>query len=225
VGGGLRAALHSGHRVPEVDPLDPQLPAKRTGVINRYHNALHATDALIGQLLGALKEAGVDDQTVVAITGDHGESFWDDGTMGHSTRLSPAQLHVPLILHVPGRPAERLTHVTSHVDVMPTLFELAGLTLDPALYSDGGSIFQATGRPALVASMSTSEPERFALVTAEELIHFRQTGGMLELGEREPFDRERRSPQPSVGQPSIVAVLRHLNRWWPATEQTAAAPP
>ena len=43
-------------------------------------------------------ERGLLDETLVIVTGDHGESIFDDGTLGHSSRYSPAQIEIPLVI-------------------------------------------------------------------------------------------------------------------------------
>lgn len=94
-----------------------------TGIRNRYRNAVHYNDQLIGQVLADLKAKGLMERTVVIITGDHGQEFNDFGKnyWGHGSNYGGAQLNVPLVVHWPGRAAERVTESTSHMGVAPTL--------------------------------------------------------------------------------------------------------
>jgi uncharacterized protein len=76
-------------------------------------------------------------------TGDHGEEFREKGHVGHGSAVTSEQIHVPLVLLGDDVPRGRFDVVTSHVDVVPTLFSLLGDTHAPSRYSDGVSIFSA----------------------------------------------------------------------------------
>ena len=108
--------------------------AEREGLFNRYRNAVRYDDGVIGRVLDALHAAGVADDTLVIVTGDHGEEFFENGLWGHTSNFTRAQTHVPLVLHGPGVPAGEETRPTSHLDVPATLLELCGA--DPALRTD-----------------------------------------------------------------------------------------
>jgi hypothetical protein len=60
------------------------------------------------------------------ITGDHGEGFGEHGIDRHGYHLYAAQTKVPLIIRVPGLPARHTPTPAGHVDIMPTLVNLAG---------------------------------------------------------------------------------------------------
>lgn len=107
---------------PDALALDPDQDT--TALLNRYRNSAHYVDALIGQLIGAVDL----DQTIVVVTGDHGESLFDDGTLAHATRLSDVQTRVPLVLFGTGiEPSPRHDGPTDHVDLLPTLLSRLGL--------------------------------------------------------------------------------------------------
>lgn len=92
---------------------------------NRYRNAVHFIDGEIGRILGRLRERGLERNTVVVITSDHGQEFNDNqlNFWGHNSNFSPAQIQVPLLVHWPGQPAQGFRHRTSHFDVAPTLLQ------------------------------------------------------------------------------------------------------
>jgi membrane-anchored protein YejM (alkaline phosphatase superfamily) len=117
--------------------LDPQWPEP---FHNRYRNAVQYDDHLVGVVLDALRAAGVLDASVVLITGDHGEEFREHGAFFHGSNYSDEQIHVPLILHVPGgAPAVREDR-TSHVDLAPTILGLLGCTSPPPTYALGSTL-------------------------------------------------------------------------------------
>ena len=96
-----------------------------------YDQDLTALDTSLARLLERLDADGQAIATHVVITSDHGESFGDDGSYGHGARLTPAQVHVPLLLLSPRVQPGRRDDVTGLVDVYATLRELAGLPVGP----------------------------------------------------------------------------------------------
>ncbi len=102
------------------------------GVIRRaehlYNGEVAYMDAQIGRLLDGLKLRGLEDNTVVLMTADHGEEFLDHGGFEHGHTLYRELTHVPLILRFPGAVAPRVSRApVAHVDVAPTLCELADI--------------------------------------------------------------------------------------------------
>ncbi len=102
---------------------------------NRYINATHALDQQIGRVLDNLKAKGLLDNTIVIITGDHGEEFMEHGRWGHNSAFHNEQIHTPFVLHVPGEGARVVDQPTSHLDIVPTLMPLLGVTNPPGDYS------------------------------------------------------------------------------------------
>lgn len=122
-------------------------------IFNRYINAAHHVDQQIGRVLDELARSGRLDNTVVIITGDHGEEFMENGRWGHNSEFHHEQISTPLVVAGPGI-ARGVTHApTSHVDIVPTLMPLLGVTNPAEDYSDGISLFAPQpGRYRLVAS-------------------------------------------------------------------------
>ncbi|MEO6710245.1 MAG: sulfatase-like hydrolase/transferase, partial [Planctomycetota bacterium] len=100
----------------------------REQVRNRYKNALHYVDSVAGSMLDALESSGQLENTIVLVTGDHGEEFAEHGHWGHTSNFAPEQVEVPLLLRGPGIAVGVETRPTSHVDVAATLLEACGLS-------------------------------------------------------------------------------------------------
>ncbi len=102
-----------------------------------YLGEVRWSDEILGHVLDLLDKNGLTDKTLVAVTADHGETFADAHSfvMGHiRTRhahgwsVYEELLHVPLVLSGPGLPKGlRVAHPVSHLHLMPTLFDYAGL--------------------------------------------------------------------------------------------------
>lgn len=109
--------------IEEYSLSDPNLRRHRERLFNRYRNALGFLDDELMTLLGKLDPQ----RNLIIVTGDHGESFWDDGRFLHASLGSDAQMHVPLVMVGPGVSRGRVTALTRHMDVLPTvLHALAG---------------------------------------------------------------------------------------------------
>lgn len=116
--------------------LDP------TPFFNLYRNCCYQIDTMIHQVLTALDQAGLADNTIVVITGDHAQEFNENkkNFWGHNGNFSRWQICVPLIVHhaTTGKQTATYTHRTTHYDIVPTLMEEAlGVKNDIADYSVG----------------------------------------------------------------------------------------
>jgi len=98
-----------------------------------YNGEIAYVDQEVGRLLDALGEMRLDGSTIVALTADHGEEFLDHGGFEHGHTLYDELVGVPLIIRdAAGGDGRRVKTRVGHVDVTPTLCELAGVTADPA---------------------------------------------------------------------------------------------
>ncbi len=115
--------------------------------LGRHLNTLAEVDRQLGRLFAGLRERGLADDTLVVVTGDHGECFGaPHRSWGHGFRLYQEGINVPLMLWNPrlfeggGRPRT----IAGHVDVNPTILDILGVPA-PASW-EGRSVF-APGRP------------------------------------------------------------------------------
>jgi arylsulfatase A-like enzyme len=96
-----------------------------------YDAEIRFTDDAIAQILGALERRGRMQDTLLVVTADHGEEFFEHGRKGHQRTLFEEVVRIPLIVHgPPGRFAaagRAPTEQVRIVDVMPTLFALCGI--------------------------------------------------------------------------------------------------
>lgn len=129
----------------------------RTPYFNDYRNAVHYLDGLIGEVIRDLEKTGALRDTIVVVTGDHGEEFNDnqEGYWGHAGNFTGYQVRIPLVIYMPGQPPRRVTAPTCHVDLAPTLLrEALGVTAPVRTYSNGYDLFGALpeARPVVVGS-------------------------------------------------------------------------
>ncbi len=110
---------------------------------NRYINACHHLDSQLQRVLDGLSERGLLDSTIVVITGDHGEEFMEKGHWGHHSSFAEEQTRTPFVLWVPGQQPARISWMSSHLDIAPTLMSLLGVTNPPDDYSLGCDLLPA----------------------------------------------------------------------------------
>lgn len=110
-------------------PKDERLDAENTVKLRHgYYACVSYVDAQIGKVLAALERTGLAENTIVVLWGDHGYALGDAGRWCKGTNFE-LDARVPLLIRTPGlaRPGAATNALVEHVDVYPTLAELAGL--------------------------------------------------------------------------------------------------
>ena len=124
---GLHASfeLRTRHGIPKKGPIGPELAQT---LLHGYYACVSYVDAQIGLMLEALEEAGVRDDTVIVVWGDHGWHLGDMGIWGKATNYEIAT-RVPLIVWTPNMQArgQHSKALVELVDIYPTLCELTNL--------------------------------------------------------------------------------------------------
>jgi len=145
-------SAHANYYFPDEDIIEPDylkdfnyltvdIEANMPAIKARYLNATHHLDRQLARVYQTLEEQNLMDNTIVIVTGDHGEEFMENGRWGHNSTFSQPQIRVPFIMHIPERAAAQFLQMTSHLDVPATVFAALGVDTDPALYSFGTDLF------------------------------------------------------------------------------------
>ena len=186
-----------------------QTPEGARRMYNRYRNSVHYVDSVVGSVLAALDRRGLLDRTIVVVTGDHGQEFYEHGFFGHGSAFTPEQTHVPLIMHVPGLSFREHDHLTQHQDLPATMLALLGIDDPPAGYSLGRNMLEGNGRPyAVVCGF-----RECALQDSEGWLVFGVEGKTaLSLEARNPDYTEIEDSGPAVGRrlSSLTAIMREM---------------
>jgi len=128
---GLHASfeLRVRHGIPKDGPIDTVMA--RT-LKHAYLACVSYIDAQLGRMIDALEEAGVRENTIIVVWGDHGWHLGDMGIWGKATNYEIAT-RVPMIMWVPDMPDKnrgaKTDALVELVDIYPTLCELAGIGL------------------------------------------------------------------------------------------------
>lgn len=106
-------------------------PADKEQIIGLHDGEIRYTDDKIGELIEGLNKLGLTEDTVIVITADHGEEFWDHGGVAHGHTLYDELIRIPLIIRFPKRisPGAVVRKQVTHIDLMPTLLDMAGLPI------------------------------------------------------------------------------------------------
>ena len=108
-------------------------PQERQGAVDAYDGAINYVDDQIQQLMQELRQRGLDRNTLVVITSDHGESFGEHGLMTHGNALYRELIHVPLILWEPGKipTGKKIAAPVSLTSLPATVLEQVGEVRHP----------------------------------------------------------------------------------------------
>ncbi len=111
---------------PNFDRNNPHPQAKAH--VKNYFAAVTGTDEQFGRILTALKEAGLEDNTIVVFTSDHGEMMGSHNRM-HKSVPYEESIGIPFIIRWPGKiPPRRDNLLLTPPDIMPSLLTLMGLS-------------------------------------------------------------------------------------------------
>jgi arylsulfatase A-like enzyme/Flp pilus assembly protein TadD len=145
-------------------PYRPPAPFATEYKDRPYDGEIAFADAQVGRLIRFLKSRGLYENTLIVLSGDHGESLGEHGEKTHGFFIYNATLHVPLIIHMPGKsPSRIVTDLANLADLMPTMLQALKIAV-PA---------QVQGR-SLLPIMSGKEDEGRSLYAETFLprLHF-----------------------------------------------------
>ncbi|MFT4539731.1 MAG: arylsulfatase A-like enzyme [Planctomycetota bacterium] len=129
---GYRPTLMRGFPRELLDRADGQPLPTEDVIAGLYAGEVTYMDGQIGRLIDGLEGRGLLDETLIIITGDHGETFWEHPDYwNHGSWVFQTTIRVPLIMRFPdGRGAGRVVaNPVSTIDVVPTICELLELEL------------------------------------------------------------------------------------------------
>jgi arylsulfatase A-like enzyme len=101
---------------------EPLSPDRLADMIGRYDGDIGFVDDVFGRLVAELRRTGLLDRTVLIVTADHGEEFFEHRNWGHGHSVYNELLHVPFAA------GARVDEPVMAVDVVPTILALAGVT-------------------------------------------------------------------------------------------------
>jgi len=192
-------------------PADLSEPERRDWIRDLYLAEVGYVDATIGRVLDHLREKNLYDDSLIIVTSDHGDEFWEHDRWGHGHALYNEVVHVPLIIKMPGRPpantagdsaSETLGNSftidfrVANGSLLPTLIDILNLeTTTPEFSYPSFASFllaephAAASEPIITSAVNTEgrddrKAQESIIVQGRKLIRY------LESGDTEVYDLE-----------------------------------
>lgn len=192
---------------------------------NRYINSVHHLDMQFGRIFSYLKDHQLLDNTIVILIGDHGEEFMENGFWGHNSTFVDAQVRTPLVIYVPGMSPLVSNQMTSHMDVIPTVMPLLGVTNPSNDYSIGYNLLAGEKRSHTYISdwdkvtyvddeVKITQPvnvKSFALLKASK-------------GDDTPMSHEERKAILIKKEPALIQLVRDLSKFFKKKDTKTTKP-
>lgn len=139
------------------DPYDPPQPYKTRYAKTPYDGEIAYVDSVMGKFFRQLKASGLYDNTLVALTADHGESLGAHGEDTHGIFVYDETIHVPLVIKLPhGETAtKRIDDRVELADIVPTVLGTLGIDVPQKVQGQSLLGFIAPNTPAGEAAAKT----------------------------------------------------------------------
>jgi choline-sulfatase len=196
---------------PYVGPIKPVLSGVQLGLIKggklkindndkKYLEALHdgeisQSDAAFAAFIADLKTLGIYEKSAVIVVSDHGDQFYEHGSVGHGDTVYQELTHVPLMIRAPGVfPKGHVVEADVEItDVYATMLALAGLKPLPIV--EGASLvplaFDEVGASPRAALTVDGQVARGLKVQRYRLVHYGP--GRIELYDEYEDRREQKN--------------------------------
>jgi choline-sulfatase len=183
-------------------------------ILAHYYGLVTYSDMLVGKVLDQLAALGLNENTVVIYTADHGDMMGGHRMFTKGFAFYEPAIRIPLIIRAPsgGPPGRKVHGAVSNIDFLPTTLELLGLP--PARGIEGRSLVPfwhgaAKGRAAVFGGEGFEGDDRLVMIrtTQWKLTRYDEGGGELYDLERDPNELDN-----LIANPKYAAVVRRLTR-------------
>ena len=176
-------------------------------------------DSKIGDIINALKEKGLYNNTIIVFTSDHGISFGENGVAGKVCLYEPSAT-APLIIKAPQiKPNSKIYERVYLQDVVPTLFDFLSLkTKDSTDFKSLKPLIRKTGKERKSIYLAMFDDQRSIISENDKLIVYPKTG-VLELYDlkNDPWEINNLLSKKNSEQ-TIIKLLKELKNWQIKTE-------
>ncbi len=227
---GAHGGSLAGRDVTFRDVLDPiqrgdlvLTPGEEDYVSRLYDAGISKMDASLGNVLDLLAQNLGGEPTLIVVTSDHGEEFFEHGSVEHGQGLYHEVLRVPLVIRFPDRsPTGPQSGAASLIDLVPTVLYTAGLPIPKDLPGQVLGRGNMESRFRLSAHMdgmraistSTSTGERKLIVEYDEEFEEQPASVLLFNRTVDPLERTDLSSQDTEGVSTLLdALQRYIEKW------------
>lgn len=187
---------------------------------NLYDEGVRSFDEGLKEVFAMLEARELLDNTLIVLTSDHGEAFYEHGRMKHCQQLYDTEIRVPLWFRNPAMSTTGRVQVsTPLIDITPTLLDLLGLPLEPQF--EGSTLRPWLENPSLDApNLSFSS---YATQRAVAAGRFKLIRSVTQKGSDQLFDVENDPGETENIRSSERRELHHLTEvledWIQSTEE------
>jgi arylsulfatase A-like enzyme/Tfp pilus assembly protein PilF len=131
------------------EPHKPYAPPERFSQYAPYDGEIAYADEVVGRLIHYLKTHQLYDRSTIVLLADHGEGLGDHGEQEHGLLLYDEAIRIPLIVKQESNvgAGRRIPDIVQHVDVMPTILDLANAPIPGELRGESlKRLLEGTGR-------------------------------------------------------------------------------
>jgi len=109
-------------------------------LVSLYKGEISYHDKYLGWFMQKLADMGMLEDTIIIATADHGEEFWEHGSVGHGHSIYQELVHIPLVVYWKGKlePGSKVSENYDHTIIAPTIMDALGL--DFPNYFEGKSV-------------------------------------------------------------------------------------
>jgi hypothetical protein len=152
-----------------------KLDSDRKPLINRYKNSLNFIDQEIGKIIQQLDKKKLLENTIIVVTGDHGQEFNDNkkGYWQHGGNFSKYQIQVPMLVFDFSKPKKTYNHLTLHYDIVPTLMSSVLGVKNPIIdYSSGQDLYDIRQRDWFICGYN----QKYSVIEKNKITNIYQSG-------------------------------------------------
>jgi lipoteichoic acid synthase len=159
---------------------------------NQYLNAVHYDDFVLRDVFEKFKAAGLLQDTIFVVLGDHGEGFGEHGRYSHDDTIYEEGLQIPLLIYDPSgkRAPAHIAGRHDELDVVPTVLDLLGLRVAEGSFVGASLFANAPERPINIACYNENKCLARIQGSLKYIHHFdRQHDELFDL-ESDPNERK-----------------------------------
>lgn len=185
------------------------------------HNACLAhIDWRIQEVIEELKRLGMYEDSIIIVTADHGEAFFEHGDLGHHAFLNEENVRVPLLIKFPQEAYAGLTYqgIVSHIDIAPTILDIAGIPFPLSFVGESLGAVHKAGKNMHRDHSVSFIADRFSVTDASKLdfrkykIAIRTKDWKLIIGYKGPEELYQLNQDPEERQNLVNGHMDHEAR-------------